>query len=93
MFYATAFGLFGGVFVIRYRVEMILAVPFVAGLMAMYMHLGLLPNSPAQHPEALFKHKPFLIYGCLTALVLLACSVIRMPWLDRLFQSTIPSGF
>jgi 4-hydroxybenzoate polyprenyltransferase len=93
VFYATAFGLFGGIFVIRYRVEMVLAVPFVAGLMAMYMHLGLLPNSPAQHPEALFHHAPFVIYGCVTALVLIVCSLVRLPWLSTLFESTIPSGF
>ena len=92
VFYATAFGLFGGVFIIRYRVELILAVPFVAGLMAIYMHLGLLPDSPAQHPEALFRHRSFVVYGCVTALVLVLCSIIRLPWLDRLFQSTIPSG-
>jgi 4-hydroxybenzoate polyprenyltransferase len=92
VFYATAFGLFGGIFVIRYRVELVLAVPFVAGLMAMYMHLGLLPNSPAQHPEALFRHTGFVVYGCVTALVLIVCSLIRLPWMDRLFQTTIPSG-
>jgi hypothetical protein len=93
VFYATAFGLFGGIFLIRYRVELILAVPFVAGLMAMYMHLGLLPNSPAQHPEALFRHRPFLLYSCLTALVLLVCVVVRFAWLDRIFESTLPRGF
>jgi 4-hydroxybenzoate polyprenyltransferase len=93
VFYATAFGLFGGVFMIRYRVELILAVPFVAGLMAMYMHLGLLPDSPAQHPEALLTHRPFVLYGCLTTLVVIVCSIVRLPWLDGLFQSTIPSGF
>jgi decaprenyl-phosphate phosphoribosyltransferase len=93
IFYATAFGLFGGMFVIRYHVELILAVPFVAGLMAMYMHLGLLPNSPAQHPEALFHHRPFLLYGCLTAAVLLVCAIIRLPWLSQVFESTIPAGF
>jgi len=92
MFYATAFGLFGGIFVIRYRVELVLAVPFVAGLMAMYMHLGLLPNSPAQHPEALFRYPGFVAYGCVTAIVLIVCSVIRLPWVDRLFETTIPSG-
>jgi decaprenyl-phosphate phosphoribosyltransferase len=93
VFYATAFGLFAGIFVIRYRAELVLAVPFVAGLMAMYMHLGLLPDSPAQHPEALFRHTPFVVYGCVTALVLILCLLIRLPWMNQLFQTTIPSGF
>jgi 4-hydroxybenzoate polyprenyltransferase len=93
VFYATAFGLFGGVFLIRYHVELILAVPFLAGLMAMYMYLGLLPNSPAQNPEALFGNRPFLVYSCVTAVVLVVTSIIRLPWLAELFQSTVPSGF
>jgi len=24
--------------------------------------------------------------------VLIVCSVIRLPWMDRLFETTIPSG-
>ncbi len=93
IFYASAFGLFSGIFLIRYRAELILAVPFLAGLMAMYMYLGFLPNSPAQHPEALFRHPVFLVYGSVTAAVLVLCTIVRIPWLSRLFESTVPAGF
>jgi decaprenyl-phosphate phosphoribosyltransferase len=93
IFYASAFGLFSGIFLIRYRPELVLAIPFLAGLMAVYMHLGFLPNSPAQHPEALFKHPAFLVYGITTAAVLVICMVIRIPWLSQLFDSTVPGGF
>jgi len=93
IFYASAFGLFFGIFLIRYRPELVLAIPFLAGLMAIYMHLGFLPNSPAQHPEALFRHPAFLLYGIATAAVLFLCTLIRIPWLNEIFQSTVPGGF
>src|SRR5204863_3237726 len=93
IFYASAFGLFSGIFLIRYRPELVLAIPFLAGLMAFYMHLGFLPNSPAQHPEALFRHPAFLAYGMTTAAVLILCMIIRIPWLGHLFDSAVPSGF
>jgi len=92
LFYATAFGFFGGIFLIRYRIELILGVPFLAGFIAMYTRLGFLPNSPTQRPEELYRNKPFVAYTCLTAVILLACLVIRLPWLDGLFNPTIPAG-
>ena len=92
IFYATAAALFGGIFLIRYHVEMILAVPFLAGFMAYYMRLGLLPDSPTQRPEGLYKHWDFVIYTFLTATALVACLIIRLPWLSELFKPTLPTG-
>jgi len=88
--YATASALFGGIFIIRYRVELILAVPVLAGFMGMYMRIGFLPNSPAQHPETLYKQKALTIYGLVTIIILIVCYVVRIPWLSRIFEPTIP---
>jgi len=93
IFYATAFALFLGIFLIRYRIELILSIPFIAGFMAYYMHLGFLRNSPTQYPENLYKQKAFVIYGLLTVIVLIICTFIRLPWLSKLFEATIPRGF
>ena len=46
--------LFGGIFIVRYRIELILFVPVIAGLFAYYLKLGLKENSPAQNPESLY---------------------------------------
>lgn len=92
LFYVTAAAFFGGVFLIRYRVEMILAVPVLAGFVAYYLWIGHLPNSPAQHPELLCKRKGFLAYALVTAGVLLVTLWIRLPWLSRLFESSLPGG-
>ena len=93
IFYTTAFGLFGGIFLIRYRMELIIGVPFLAGFMAMYMRLGLQHNSPVQYPEKLYKQKGLVAYGLLTAAILIACLLIRIPQLSRLLEPTRPRRF
>jgi hypothetical protein len=37
MFYASACALFGGIFIVRYRLELILFVPLLAGFLAYYL--------------------------------------------------------
>jgi decaprenyl-phosphate phosphoribosyltransferase len=93
IFYTTAFGLFGGIFLIRYRMELIIGVPFLAGFMAMYMRLAFQDNSPVQYPEKLYKQKGLMAYAFLTALVLITCLIIRIPQLSRLLEPTIPRRF
>ncbi len=93
VFYTTAFGLFGGIFLIRYRVELILGVPFLAGFMAVYMRLGFQDNSPVQYPEKLYRQKGLVAYAFLTAAVLISCLIIRIPQLSRLLEPTIPRRF
>jgi len=68
-FYAIAGALFSGVFIVRYHVELILAIPFVAGFFAYYMKLGLQERSPVQNPERLYRERGFLLYAVLTLVV------------------------
>lgn len=92
-FFAAACGLFGGIFIIQYRAELIIGVPFLAGFMAMYLHLAFRDNSPVQHPEGLYRQKGLLVFGLLTLFILIACLIIRIPQLERLLEPTIPRGF
>ena len=73
LFYASACALFGGIFIVRYRLELILFVPLLAGFMAYYFKIGMQPDSAAQHPERLHHERGFVIYtaACLVAFVLL----------------------
>ena len=73
LFYASACALFGGIFIVRYRLELILFVPLLAGFMAYYFKIGMQPDSAAQHPERLHHERGFVLYtaACLAAFVLL----------------------
>ena len=93
VFYSTAFAFFSGAFIIRYHIELILAVPYFAGFISFYLHLGMLPASPTQHPESLYKNGGFMIYTGLTVLMTIICFFLDIPWLVYLFESTIPGGF
>jgi decaprenyl-phosphate phosphoribosyltransferase len=86
IYYATAFGLFFGIFLIRYRMELILSIPFISGFMAWYLHLGFLKNSPAQYPERLYKQRGFVIYCLASSGILLVLLFLPMHFLYELFK-------
>ena len=60
MFYAALFAMMSGIFITRYRIELVIATPIVAFAMAYYMHLSFKPNSPVQHPELLFRERKLM---------------------------------
>ena len=89
VFYAVAFGLFFGIFLIRYRMELILAIPLIAGFIAWYIHLGFLEDSPAQYPEQLYRQRGFFLYCMLCMIVMLSLLFIPVPILHTVFRPTI----
>jgi 4-hydroxybenzoate polyprenyltransferase len=94
LFYATACALFAGIFIVRYHLELILFVPLAAGLFAHYLKLGLLPDSPAQHPERLYRHRGFVVYLVACFAVFVALMFVEMPALYQWFNvepSTTPA--
>ena len=90
IYYATAFGLFGGIFLIRYHIELILSVPLVAGFIAYYLHLGFQPNSPVQYPEQLYRFRGFVVYTVISFFAVLGLLFFHWPALEGLFQPAIP---
>jgi len=89
VYYAVAFGLFFGIFLIRYRMELILSIPLIAGFIAIYIRMGFLEDSPTQNPEKLFQQRGFFLYCVLCAAVLLLLLFVPVPILHQVFQPTI----
>jgi 4-hydroxybenzoate polyprenyltransferase len=88
-YYAVAFGLFFGIFLLRYRVELLLSIPFIAGFIGWYIHLGFLHDSPAQYPEHLYKQKGFMAYSIFCAALMMALLFVDVPAIGELFAPTI----
>ena len=86
LYYATAFGLFFGIFLIRYRIELILSIPFLAGFMSMYMRMGFWENSPVQYPEQLYKQRGFAIYTIFCFLFMFSLLFIDVPIISKIFS-------
>jgi 4-hydroxybenzoate polyprenyltransferase len=72
-----------GVFLIKYRVEYLLAFPLIILLFVHYLALSLRAGSVAQKPERLFKEKRLMTLSIATVAVLTALSFVNIPALQN----------
>jgi 4-hydroxybenzoate polyprenyltransferase len=88
VFYASAAMLFLGAFVMRYRLELILAFPLIAYVMAVYLGLAFKPESAVVNPEKLYREPVLMVavIACFAAMV--GLMVIDIPALDSIFKPT-----
>ena len=82
--YAQMAAFFLAVFLIKYRIEYLLSLPFFAALFASYLRVGLKRGSTAQTPEKLFHEKTLMLIFALLTLALALLTWFDLPWLDRL---------
>jgi decaprenyl-phosphate phosphoribosyltransferase len=93
MFYGSAAMLFLGAFVMRYRLELLLSFPLIALVMAIYLFLGLKPNSTVQAPEGLYKEPWLMAAVAACALVIGVLFFVDIPSLPNLVAPTAPTIF
>jgi 4-hydroxybenzoate polyprenyltransferase len=74
MFYGSAAMLFFGAFVIRYRIELILAFE---------------PSSPVEHPEKLYRQTGLMVAVVACAALMLVLLFVDLPWLGDFFPRGI----
>ena len=84
LFYASFAMMTFGAFVVRYRLELILAFPLVALVMAVYLKLSFRPDSAAQRPELLYRESALLWTVCACSAMLLVLLFVDLPWLYEL---------
>jgi 4-hydroxybenzoate polyprenyltransferase len=90
MFYGSAAMLFFGAFTVRYRLELILAYPLVAVVMAVYLKIGLKPHSAAQAPEKLHREPWLMIFVVLCAVAIVVLLFVDIPVMHHMFAPTMP---
>lgn len=82
--YAQLAAFFLAVFLIKYRVEYLLAVPLFGGLFAAYLRVGLKPGSRAQSPEGLFRERSLVAVLGALIVALVVLTFVDVPPLQRL---------
>ncbi|HUX43772.1 MAG TPA: UbiA family prenyltransferase [Terracidiphilus sp.] len=90
LFYAAASMLFFGAFLMRYRMELIFAFPFVAWLMAIYFGLAFRHESAVQNPEKLYREPRLMLALVLCIVVFIVLLFVDMPWIAGLFPKSHP---
>ncbi|MBO4903292.1 MAG: UbiA prenyltransferase family protein [Lachnospiraceae bacterium] len=81
-FYALTATFFIGIFMIKYRIEYLIAMPFIFGLFCFYLAIAFKPDSAAQKPEKLYREKKLLIYIAILIVVLAVLTFVDIPPLD-----------
>jgi 4-hydroxybenzoate polyprenyltransferase len=85
-FYTTCFALFLGVFIIRYHLELILAVPLIAGFVSYYLHIAFKQESAAQAPEKLYREKGLMVYLVVCVVAFVGLMFVHIPALYEWFN-------
>ncbi len=84
--YALLSTLLLGFFLVKYRIEYLVACPFVIALFAHYLSLSLRAGSVAQKPEKLFREKRLMMISGMTVLALIGLSFVQIPRLQSLAE-------
>jgi decaprenyl-phosphate phosphoribosyltransferase len=90
IFYAVCSAILGGVFLVKYKIELILLAPFIALLYAWYFSIGLKPDSAAQHPENMLQEKSFLAYVIFLSVLTVVLIKVHLEPLSILAQRIFP---
>ncbi len=91
LFYSSAAMLFFGAFIMRYRLELLLAIPLIALVMAFYLDLSFKPNSAVQRPEGLYRERGLVASVVACAIFILVLFMVDIPWVRSIFAPTIPT--
>jgi decaprenyl-phosphate phosphoribosyltransferase len=71
-----------------FRMEMVLAFPLIALLMAVYFNLAFVQDSPVQNPEKLYREPRLMVLLAACGFVLVAMSFVNLPWLAQVFPKS-----
>ncbi len=88
--YCNSFCLMLGIFLAKFRLELILSIPFIALVLALYLHLAFKANSPVQFPEKLYLERPLMISLAVTSAFVVICLFVDVPWLYHIFRFPAP---
>jgi 4-hydroxybenzoate polyprenyltransferase len=92
VFYGSAAMLFFGAFIMRYRLELILAFPLVALVMAVYLSIAFKENGAAQAPERLTR-EPILMASVIACGLLMGVLLwLNIPILQSIFAPTFSTN-
>ncbi len=92
-FYALCATFLIGIFLLKYRIEYIVAIPFLFLLFCYYLYIAHKPDSAAQKPEKLFREKKLMLLVGVLIILFAVLTVVDIPvmkvWENAFF---IPTG-
>ncbi len=74
-----------GIFLIKYRLEYVLLMPFLFLLFVYYLYIAFKDDSAVQKPEKLYKERKLMIFVAVIVVIAVVLTVVDIPGL-KLFQ-------
>ncbi|MDO4996726.1 MAG: UbiA family prenyltransferase [Bacilli bacterium] len=81
-FYAMTSIFFIGIFLIKYRIELVLFMPFLIGLYCYYFYMSFDKDSAVQKPEKLYKERGLMTYLTFLIILFVILMNINIEWLN-----------
>lgn len=88
-FYAICASFFIGVFLVKYRIELLLTAPMFALLFTWYLAIGTRKDSAAQAPERLYRELSFLSFAAFTFLFSICMFFVDLPFMRVLMEPQV----
>lgn len=76
-----------GIFLVKYKIELLISMPFLIVLFGKYIAISYKEDSAAQKPEKLYREKGLMILTFIFVMSIIIASFVQLPWLD-IFTST-----
>lgn len=89
IFYALCSVFFSGIFLIKYRLELLIAMPFLCGLFCLYFGISFKADSAVQKPEKLYKEKFLMLYTGFIVVLVTILMFVDIPGLKFLLSKTL----
>lgn len=89
IFYALFSVFLIGVFLIKYHIEYIIAMPFICILFVMYFNLAFKKDSTAQAPEKLIKEKKLMAFVLFLVVLIAVLTFVNIPALNVLMNTVL----
>lgn len=78
-FYAMCSAFFIGIFLVKYRIELVLFMPFLFGLYCYYFWISFKKDSAVQKPEKLYREKGLMLYCLLLIVLFIVLMLVDIP--------------
>ncbi|MDR1797895.1 MAG: UbiA prenyltransferase family protein [Clostridiales Family XIII bacterium] len=88
-FYALCALFFTGVFMVKYRVELLISIPVLCGLFCYYLHIAYKKDSAAQKPEKLFREKGLTAFVVAFVATIAIAMFVDIPALNALLETSL----
>lgn len=89
-FYATLFGFFFGIFILKYHFELVLMTPLIAGFISYYVKLSFKKDSAVQRPEKLYREKFLMAFSVICILCFFLILFTNIPIMYDWFNVSQP---